>query len=97
MTKPNAIEEILAHALALEDITVTRDAATGYAAIQDRHRDLARECLAALDAAGLAVVPKEAEEYQLLDCPADIAFGDLIMVYRLGVAGFDPTTWKPKP
>ncbi len=111
MTKPNAIEEIMAEAMAASRRRVVPGGPPPtplpMPKIQiDGYVHAARECLAALDAAGLAVVPKEATEQQsdeqyrrfCKNGPYHYASeSDVTGPYEQLIECFDPTTWTPKP
>ena len=99
MTKPNAIEEILAEAMAVSRRRVVPGGppptTSPMPQIQiDGYIHAARECLSALDAAGLAVVPKEATSEMALAAIA--CSGEWETIITRANAAFDPTTWKPK-
>ncbi|MGI9490471.1 MAG: hypothetical protein ACR2RF_32180 [Geminicoccaceae bacterium] len=85
MTKPNAIEEIMAAAIWGRETSNTVVTA--------------RTILAALDAAGLAVVPKEAT-VEMAGAgslgSSKYAFNEACSYWPRMVTAFDPTTWKPK-
>ena len=109
MTKPNAIEEIMRVALRTQsskEIGVHPSnlgrAESEY--VQECDKRVVRAILAALDAAGLAVVPKKATEQM-----RRMASADRMLLNEIGWVGvfqrtwaemcaaFDPATWKPKP
>ena len=103
MTNPNAIEEIMAleqRAYRLGDrrADFNMEAPSWKAALAEM-----RAILAALDAAGLAVVPKEATKEM-----RRMASADRMLLNEIGwvnvfqrtwaemVAAFNPADWKPK-
>ena len=89
MTKPNAIEELMADAVLHCDPAAAEPRRT--------YLDQARSILAALDAAGLAVVPKDGRhvEEHLKEFGALLDYAK--PVYEQMVAAFNPADWKPKP
>ena len=87
MTKPNAIEEIIKDRL--------------YFLGQANRDDTAKDILAALDAAGLAVVPKEATDDMVIaggeaQQQSIGSWGEPKVVLRAAIPAFNPTTWKSK-
>ena len=93
MTKPNAIEEIMARDIE----AVLREAGLLGQTAANLAIKLVQDQLAALDAAGLAVVPKEATHGQVMATPASVSEPRTRRTYAAAVAAFDPTAWTPKP
>ncbi len=92
MTKPNAIEKIMAEPVKEILATVVHPDLAEKVAIEVVERQGA-----ALDAAGLAVVPKAAQHTQALCAQSSVPLDDCKAVYQAMVYAFDPTTWTPKP
>lgn len=100
MTEANKIEQIMADAMARARRQVTPSGPTLAPMPKQQvegYIHAARQVLAALDAAGLAVVAVHATADQVMQAPSNVHQDDCCRVYAQMVAAFNPTTFKPEP